>query len=262
MNLIPVFVIGLLGSVHCFGMCGGIVSALSMAPGTRPVVPISIAGGQSVVAQTATWDQALRVIAYNAGRIASYAMSGAIVGGIADGIRSLPLMSSLQLGGYWFANLILVALGLYLMEAWRGLVVLERAGRVVWRRVQPLTTYLLPMDSFAKAMLLGALWGWLPCGMVYSVLLTAMLTGTATNGATVMFVFGLGTLPMLFVLGMLGSGVQRGIRRRWVRIASGAVVLAFGALGLVRAASGIKADWFDAVCLSPTVSHAAGSFDK
>jgi len=140
--------------------------------------------------------------------------------------------------------------------------VLERAGRVVWRRVQPLTTYLLPMDSFAKAMLLGALWGWLPCGMVYSVLLTAMLTGTATNGATVMFVFGLGTLPMLFVLGMLGSGVQRGIRRRWVRIASGAVVLAFGALGLVRAASGIKADWFDAVCLSPTVSHAAGSFDK
>jgi sulfite exporter TauE/SafE len=184
-------------------------------------------------------------------------MAGGIAGGIVDGVRRLPYMSSLQLAGYWIANLLLVALGLYLMDAWRGIVVLENAGRFAWRRVQPMTTRLLPMDSAAKAVMLGALWGWLPCGMVYSVLLTAMLTGTVRDGALVMLSFGLGTLPMLFSLGLLGNKLRHGLRRRRVRVAMGMLVLAFGLLGLLRAAGGIKADWFDAVCVS--APHAAGA---
>jgi len=85
--------------------------------------------------------------------------------------------------GYWLVNLMLMALGLYLMNAWRSLAHLENLGRTAWRRIAPLTARLLPLDSPAKLVAMGALWGYLPCGMVYSVLLTAMLSGSALSGA-------------------------------------------------------------------------------
>ncbi|RJF96596.1 sulfite exporter TauE/SafE family protein [Noviherbaspirillum cavernae] len=249
--------IGLLGSVHCIGMCGGIVSALSIAPGTRKVFPVALAGGSGIAAPTAVHADVMHVIAYNAGRIGSYAMAGAVAGGIAQGVRGLSVMPSLQLGTYWLANLMLIALGLYLMDAWHGLTRLEAAGRFVWRRVQPLTARLLPMDNSRKALALGALWGWLPCGMVYSVLLTAMLSGSALDGALVMAAFGLGTLPMVASMGMLGMRLQGWLRRRRVRVASGLVILAFGIAGLARAGSGFTADWLEEVCVSPLSSHAS-----
>jgi hypothetical protein len=259
LSLIPIFMTGLLGGVHCVGMCGGIVGALSMAPkNARPFpVTVAVAGVPYVDARPALLDEALRVAAYNAGRIGSYAAAGAIAGGAASAVRTLSFMSSLQLGGYWLANLMLVALGLYLMDAWRGLARLEAAGQWLWRRIQPLTRRLLPMDSPGKALLLGALWGWVPCGMVYSVLLTAMLTGSAVSGAMVMLAFGLGTLPVLLGMGLLGQRLQRWIRRRPVRMASGLVVLLFGALGLLRAANGmpgISPGWLDAFCVAPAAS--------
>ena len=96
----------------------------------------------------------------------------------------------------------------------------------------------------------GALWGWLPCGMVYSVLVTAMLSGAATRGALVMLAFGLGTLPMLLGLGLAGARLRGLLRVRGVRLACGALVLGFGLLGLARAAGGLPAGWA-AVCLTP-----------
>ena len=242
--------IGLLGGVHCVGMCGGIVSAFSVASPKR-AFPVPVSNGSGALAQAAVFDDAVRVVAYNAGRIGSYAIAGAIAGGIAQGVRTLSFMSSLQIGGYWLANLMLVALGLFLMDAWRGLAHLESAGRVLWRRLQPLTKFLLPVDSPAKAFALGGLWGWVPCGMVYSVLLTAMLSGSATSGAAVMLAFGAGTLPVLLTMGMLGSRLQVWTRRRSVRIASGLIVLTFGLLGLYRAANGLSLGWLDALCLTP-----------
>ncbi len=256
LNLIPVVMIGLLGGVHCVGMCGGIVGALSAAGGpskARKPFPVAVVGGAGTLAAGAIADDALRVVAYNAGRIASYAVAGAIAGGIAQGAATLSFMSSLQIGGYWLANLMLVALGLYLMDAWRGLARLETVGQVVWRRVQPLIRPLLPMDSPIKALALGALWGWVPCGMVYSVLLTAMLSGSAVSGAMVMLAFGVGTLPVLLTMGMLGSRLQVWTRRRAVRVAAGLIVLAFGVLGLVRAADGMGPGWLDAFCITPAV---------
>jgi len=250
--------IGLLGGVHCVGMCGGIVSAFSVASPKRPFpVPVTSGSGTLNPASAAVFDDALRVTAYNAGRIGSYAIAGAIAGGIAQGVRTLTFMSSLQVGGYWLANLMLVVLGLYLMDAWRGLAHLESAGRVVWRRVQPLTKFLLPVDSVAKAFALGGLWGWVPCGMVYSVLLTAMLSGSAASGAAVMLAFGAGTLPVLLTMGMLGSRLQVWTRRRGVRITSGLIVLAFGILGLYRAANGLSLGWLDALCLTPPAALGA-----
>lgn len=241
-NLIPVFLVGLAGSVHCVGMCGGIVSAFSMAP-AFPVPVVTHAGPNAA-------DAAARTLAYNTGRIASYGLAGAIAGGLAGGVRTLAGLASLQAGGYWLANVMLVVLGLYLMGAWAGLARLETLGQGLWRTVRPLTSRIMPLDSPFKLLALGALWGWLPCGMVYSVLLTAMLSGSAAAGAAVMLAFGLGTLPMLLALGMAGARLRQALQRPGVRLAGGLLVLGFGVLGMARAAAGMSMGWIDALCLS------------
>jgi sulfite exporter TauE/SafE len=250
-NLVPVFMVGLLGSVHCVGMCGGIVAAFSATQVRKREFPVAVVADHGAAIGVDALDGALRVLAYNAGRIGSYALAGAIAGGIAGGARTLIDISGIQAGGYWLANLMLVALGLYLMGAWHGLARLEAAGQGIWRHIRPLMKTLLPMDSALKALALGGVWGWLPCGMVYSVLLTAMLSGSALSGATVMLVFGLGTLPTLLAMGLLGTQLKKWARRRTVRVTGGLIVLAFGVAGLVRATNGLPPGWLDALCLTP-----------
>jgi sulfite exporter TauE/SafE len=242
-SLVPVFMVGLFGSVHCAGMCGGIVGAFSVVP--RRAFPVAV-----VALRSAPSDALARVLAYNSGRITSYATAGALAGGLAAGARSLSGLAVIETVGYWLANLLLAVLGLYLMDAWRGLAHLEQLGQRAWRRIEPLTALLLPLDSPLKLVAMGAVWGWLPCGMVYSVLLTAMLSGSALTGAAVMLAFGLGTLPMLVTIGMLGAPLRSWIQRRSVRVASGLVVLGYGAVGLVRAANGVSHGWIDALCLT------------
>lgn len=274
-QLLPVFLVGLAGSIHCVGMCGGIVGALSASASTgaarapvRTMVPIAPPGASATAgaagastagaaASNGTAAALTRVLAYNTGRIASYMLAGAIAGGLAGGAQSLAGLAGVQLGFYWLANLMLVALGLHLMNAWRGLAWLEQGGRLLWQRAQPVIapwmTTLLPVQKPQQALALGALWGWLPCGMVYSVLLTAMLSGDAFDGAAVMLAFGLGTLPMLVGLGLIGARVQRAMRRPLVRIACGVAVLGFGLLGLLRAGGGdgITPEWITILCLTP-----------
>ena len=271
-QLLPVFLVGLAGSIHCVGMCGGIVGAISASAGgpaalPRNVIPIQSAArfaggaGAAFFPRPAAAARAIpRVLAYNAGRIGSYMLAGALAGGLANGAQSLASLVGLQLGFYWLANLMLVALGLYLMNAWHGLTKLEQAGRVLWQRAQPWMApamkTLMPADRPHQAFALGALWGWLPCGMVYSVLLTAMLSGDAASGAAVMLAFGLGTLPMLTGLGLLGARLRRAMQQRRVRIACGLLVLAFGLLGIARAAGvvaghAITPAWMDILCLTP-----------
>ncbi len=252
LSLLPLFMIGLLGSVHCVGMCGGIVGAFSMAAPTRRSFPLPVNGAvASAMPGAAAFDGVARVLAYNAGRIGSYALAGALAGGLANAARTLVGVALLQALGYWLANLMLVALGLYLMDLWRGLARLEALGQTVWRRIEPLTRRLLPLDSLLKMVALGSLWGWLPCGMVYSVLLTAMLSGSALSGASVMLAFGLGTLPTLLAMGLAGARLRALLQRRPVRLASGLLVLTFGVLGLLRAAHGMPGSWLDALCLTP-----------
>jgi sulfite exporter TauE/SafE len=253
-NLLPIFIIGLLGSVHCVGMCGGIVSAFSTMSTGRPPFPVPLVAQGAALAQISSADTALHSLAYNAGRIGSYMVAGALAGGIVGSAYTFSKISMFQIGAYWLANLMLIALGLYLMDAWRGLTVLEAAGKKLWKRVQPLTKKLVPIDSPFKMFALGGLWGWVPCGMVYSVLLTAMMSGSAISGASVMLAFGLGTLPMLFAIGMFGAGMKTRLQNRKVRIVSGLVVLGFGLLGLARVSGGLELGWLDALCLP----HAGG----
>lgn len=252
--------IGLLGGLHCIGMCGGIVSAFTAVSKPARAFPIAVVGVN--MTHSIAWDNVTRVFAYNAGRISSYAIAGAIVGSVAGSIHSLAGLASLQIAGYWLANLMLVVLGLYLMDVWRGLAHLEAFGHIIWRHIQPLMKHLLPIDHAGKAFALGGLWGWLPCGMVYSVLLTAMFTGSAVSGASVMLAFGLGTLPMMLGLGLIGSRLRVWSQQRAVRMACGALVLAFGVLGLMRA-SGMSAGYMDVFCISPpsiaTITPAAST---
>ncbi len=248
-SLIPFFMLGLLGSLHCVGMCGGIVSAFSAA--SRPQRPFPAVVVTIPTVSPAVYRDALQVLAYNTGRIGSYAVAGAIIGGFAGGVHSLSGVAALQVGGYWLANGMLVVLGLYLMDVWRGLARLEQAGQFLWSRLRPLMKPLLPMDTVGKAFALGGLWGWLPCGMVYSVLLTAMFSGSALPGASVMLAFGLGTLPALLGLGLLGTRLRKLAQQRSVRITCGFIVLAFGVLGLLRAAGVLSNGWLDILCITP-----------
>ena len=240
--LFPVFVVGLLGSVHCAGMCGGIVGALSVAPTVGRPVPIPVVAARPQVGS---------VLAYNAGRIGSYMVAGALAGGLAQGAHALARLPALQAGAYWLANLMLAALGLYLMDAWRGLAYLEQGGQVVWRGVRPLLRKVGPLDRPSRMFVAGGVWGWLPCGMVYSVLVTAMLSGSAGGGALVMLAFGLGTLPMLLGLGLMGARLRGWLASPRVRFACGLVVLGFGVLGLARAAGGLPHGWVQDLCLTP-----------
>ena len=248
-SLFPVFLVGLLGSVHCAGMCGGIVGALSFAP-RRPGAGATTIALHPVAAAPA----AVNVAAYNLGRIASYMTAGALAGGIAEGASALSSLPLLQAGAYWLANLMLAAMGLYLMGAWSGIARVERAGQWLWRRVQPALKRVGPPDTPGRMAAAGALWGWLPCAMVYSVLVTAMLSGSAAAGALTMLAFGLGTLPMMLALGLLGARLRGWLRLPAVRIACGAVVLGFGVLGLLRAAGGLPPSWLHTLCVTAGVS--------
>ena len=278
LQLLPIFLIGLLGSVHCVGMCGGIVGAFASAPAAAPrkrfpiaVVSLTRDGGAASQAPSSVQSTAqfaefveggIRALAYNAGRIGSYAIAGAIAGGSVSGAGTLTGLSGLQVGGDWLANLMLVALGLYLIGAWRGLAYLESAGQQVWRHIRPWMNHLMPLERWWKVMALGALWGWLPCGMVYGVLVTAMFSGSASSGAAVMLAFGLGTLPMLLTLGLFGQQLRRWSQRAGVRLAGGLLVLGFGVLGLTRAAGGLPAPWLDELCIGAPAPSSAAAVSK
>lgn len=220
-GFIAVFLIGLLGGVHCVGMCGGIVGALSTQtvrmPGAPSAFPLHLA--------------------YNLGRISSYVVAGALIGAVGSIGLLLNDMLPVQMALYIAANLMMIALGLYLTGFTRSLALTERIGQALWKRIQPLTARFLPARSVVQAYPLGLLWGWLPCGMVYGVLTAALLSGSAARGAATMLAFGLGTLPNLLLAGMLLQRLRRIVQARYVRLGSGLVVMAFGIWGLINATS-------------------------
>ncbi|MBL8453992.1 MAG: sulfite exporter TauE/SafE family protein, partial [Zoogloea sp.] len=154
----------------------------------------------------------------------------------------------IQLGLYVAANLMLIALGLYLTGFTRALSGVEQLGHRLWARIQPLTRRFLPARTVAQALPLGLLWGFLPCGLVYSVLATALVTGAAERGAMLMLAFGLGTLPNLLLAGLLLKRLKDVVRNRAVRTGSGLVVLAFGVYGLVTAPTLGSNLWNGVVC--------------
>ena len=219
LSLFAAFLTGLLGGAHCVGMCGGIVAAMSLqGPGT----PIT---GRPPV---------LFHLAYNGGRLASYALLGGLAGLIGSAAflsdRLLPLQQALYLMG----QLVLILLGLYLAGLNQSILAIERLGGALWRRAQPFLGRLLPIRSLGQALAAGAAWGWLPCGLVYSVLVSALASGGLARGGLLMLAFGLGTLPNLLLMGWAAQGLRHFTRRVWVRRVAGLSVAGLGLWGLAR----------------------------
>ena len=210
------FLVGLLGGVHCIGMCGGIVGAISLGmPGE----------------QGTRWPM---LLAYNLGRIASYTVAGAIAGGLGfffSGLLPVQQAQQILLG---VAGVVMILLGLYLGGWWNLLSYVEQAGGHLWKKIEPLGRGLLPVRRVGQGLALGMLWGWLPCGLVYSVLIWAVSAGGAGEGALLMLAFGLGTLPNLLAMGAAAGQLQRLVRHVWVRRAAGLMIIAFGLLQLSR----------------------------
>jgi len=219
LSVISVFLVGLLGGTHCVGMCGGIVGALGLQLPDR--------GGQ--------WRYHL---AYSLGRIGSYGAAGVLAGALGASGLLLGDLLPVQKALYLAANLLLIALGLYLAGIWHAVVQLERIGGVVWRRLQPYSKKLLPVRTVPQAFALGMLWGWLPCGLVYSVLIAALATGDAGHGGMLMLAFGLGTLPNVLAMGYFARQLKLFMQHRGVRLAAGLLVAGFGLLGLFRLFAG------------------------
>jgi hypothetical protein len=224
------FLVGLLGGVHCVAMCGGIVSALNLHPAQGAGLRVG-PGGAAVAAAVA---QAPLHLAYSAGRIASYGMAGAIAGGIGGTAAMLQAVLPAQVVLAVAANGLVILLGLYLAGLGRSVAGLERLGAALWRKVSPLGRRWLPADSAPKALAVGAVWGWLPCGLVYSILALALVSGSAARGALVMVAFGLGTLPNLLAAGLAVGTLRALLRRRGVRLAAGLAVAALGLFGVLR----------------------------
>ena len=205
------FLVGLLGGVHCVGMCGGIVGTLTLG------LPVGV---RSRAPRLLPYQ-----LTYNLGRIAGYGLAGALLGGLGQAaFLALPL----QRGLYFIAALFMLLLGLYLAGWWPGFARLEGLGTGLWRRIEPLGRRLLPIRSLGQALGVGFVWAWIPCGLVYSVLIWALAAGSAVQGALLMLAFGLGTLPTLLGMGMLAGLAARFTEQTWLRRLAGLLVLGFG----------------------------------
>lgn len=211
LSLTSAFFIGLLGSAHCFGMCGGIVNALSMAlPENKRRVT-----------------QALPILLlYNIGRIISYCLAGALLGAIGWWLFTTGKQAGPALRV--FAGVMMIAMGLYLAGWWRGLVYLEKVGGYLWKYLQPIGNRLIPVRSPWQALLLGFVWGWLPCGLVYSTLTLSISAADWRYSTLIMLSFGLGTLPALLFTGALAHKLRFWIQSQVVRNVAGLLVMGFG----------------------------------
>jgi sulfite exporter TauE/SafE len=212
------FLGGLAGGLHCAGMCGGIVRVLCATPASNGSVP--------------RWSH---LLAYNGGRIASYVLAGTLAGALGEAgllTRAAPMLQPLM---FLLASVMLVALGLYLTGMAPVAARIESAGAWLWRGIQPWSGRLLPVTSVSRALGLGALWGWLPCGMVYAVLLTALALGSWWQGAVLMLAFGLGTLPNMLGIGLFYERVERLRRAGAARVVIGGAIAAFGIFGIFKA---------------------------
>lgn len=214
LGFVSAFVVGLLGGVHCVGMCGGIVGALSLG------MPDS--GGSRWTIQ----------LAYNLGRISSYTIAGGLAGGLGFFFSGLMPVQQAQQVLLVFAGLFMILLGMYLAGWWNLLLRVEQAGGWLWKRIEPLGRGLLPVRDARHALMLGVLWGWLPCGLVYSVLIWSVSAGGVLHGGLLMLAFGLGTLPNLLLMGVAASQLQRLVRKPWVRQLAGGLIVLFGAYQL------------------------------
>lgn len=193
------FVMGLFSSMHCIGMCGSIIGTLTLS------LKAEIRENKALLAPF--------VFSYNLGRITSYTLAGALVGSI-EAILTMPFGHGhghriLQI----LSAIIMTGAGLYIAGWFPRFAYIEKSGSRIWKFLEPYGRRLIPVQTRTQAYFFGMVWGWLPCGLVYTALLTAATSGNVVKSALSMLAFGLGTLPAV-----MGTGIMTGILTRLSRM--------------------------------------------
>jgi len=205
------FLIGLLGGAHCIGMCGGIMGALVMA------VPAEKRNDGQLFPM---------LLCYNIGRVSSYCIAGGILGAfgwlLADQFTYAGIVMRT------LAGLMLIAMGLYLASWWSGLRHLEKFGGVLWQKIQPLIKRLTPVETPLHALMVGTLWGWLPCGLLYSALVWAAASANWQDAMNLMLFFGLGTLPAVMATGVFLDRLRSIVQSKSIRSGAAIMVILYG----------------------------------
>lgn len=206
LSLLTAWLLGFIGSIHCMGMCGGIVGALTLNNQSK----------HPVITQ----------LAYHAGRISTYGLLGLTVGflgfWLADLHHSLANTMRVISGG------MLILMGLYVSGATQALNWLEKGGSVAWKYIQPISKTFLPVRNLPQAMGLGMVWGLLPCGLVYSTLTWSLVAADPVQSASMMMMFGLGNLPALLSFGLFAQTLTKLKKQPLVRLSLGALIILFG----------------------------------
>ncbi|RDB43484.1 sulfite exporter TauE/SafE family protein [Halomonas sp. DQ26W] len=213
--LLAAFVFGLLGGAHCIGMCGGIMSALTFAVPPSMRSPARLTG---------------LLLGYNLGRILSYMTAGALVASLGTVIA---LSNTARVILQLFAAVMLILMALYIANWWKGLLRVEAVGKRLWRHLEPIGKRLMPVVRLPQAVGLGAVWGWLPCGLVYSMLAWSLAIADPVHGALLMAAFGFGTLPALLVTGFAARQLGALIRHRATRTLAALSIIAFALWQLI-----------------------------
>ncbi|WP_353958843.1 sulfite exporter TauE/SafE family protein [Vibrio tapetis] len=206
---IAALMVGFLGAGHCMGMCGGIASAMSL-------------GSNSSNRTT------FITLCYNLGRLLTYCIAGALIGGTVSSIAEVADYNHAFVYLRLLAAIFMILLALYLGKWWFGLLFIEKMGQHLWKHLSPLGNKLLPLQSPWHAIPFGMVWGWLPCGLVYSMLTWSAVAGDAVSGAMIMLAFGLGTLPSMVMIGFGATKIQSLQRSPTFRQIGALLLLAYG----------------------------------
>jgi len=210
-TLVSAFIVGLFSTLHCLGMCGGIIGALtfSLPPEVRQH----------------RWRLFPYISAYNLGRITSYSAAGALLGWLGNNLFGFlgPNTGHLLLQGV--ASLMMIGIGLYLAGWFPRFAMVEHLGKPLWQKLEPWGKQLIPVRSPVHAYLFGLVWGWLPCGLVYSALIISGTAGSAVYGALFMLSFGIGTLPSVMTAGILTGWIARLSRLSQIKTVVGLLLI-------------------------------------
>lgn len=202
---------GILSSAHCLGMCGSIILFLTINLKNK--------------------NKKLYNYTYNFGRIISYVIIGFLSGFFGILINELAY-SNLLLAIKLISEISVINIGLYIIFGSKILIILEKFGFFMWNYLQFYIKFLLPIKNFWQAIIIGIIWGFIPCGIVYNVLIWSISFGSITKSSFLMFMFGCGTLPSMLLTGYYSMLYRNFVNNRLTKSIFGFIFIFIGLIGI------------------------------
>ncbi len=209
-------IMGLFSGFHCIGMCGSIIGTLTLS------LRQEIRDNKSLLT--------LFVFYYNLGRITSYTIGG-FIAGLLEHVLTLPLGEGhghrlLQI----LSAIVMTGAGLHIAGWFPRFAYIEKTGSLFWKKIEPYGRRLIPVHTLSQAYVFGMVWGWLPCGLVYTALALSATTGEIVRSGLTMLTFGIGTLPAVMGVGIMTSLMARLSQMRRFRQSAGLFLIALALL--------------------------------